>query len=124
MGPMTRAPIRAGALAALLLSALLSGCYQATFVRNVPPAGPPQDRWTSFFVFGTVGVEHIDLRALCPGGSVRMIATGGNLATQLVAIITVGIYTPRKFYWQCGAPGAPAHAAATLSQPANMVARP
>jgi hypothetical protein len=90
--------------AALLLGA--SGCYKATFYKNASVTkGEAHDEWTDFFVFGTVGTERIDVKKFCPTGDVAVVRTGGNVATGLVGVVTIGIYTPRKVYVTCAANG-------------------
>ena len=91
----------------LLLGVLSAGCYKATFVRNVPPAGEMQDEWINFWVFGLVGTQQIDVHHFCPDGNVRIVRTGRNVGTALVSLVTIGIYTPSKVYVQCGASAAP-----------------
>jgi hypothetical protein len=94
--------LRGAACAALAVTA--SGCYKATFVRD-PQAmrGEEHDEWTSFFLFGLVGTERVDVHEFCPSGNVAMVRTGGNFGTGLVSGLTLGIYTPRKVYVTCAA---------------------
>jgi hypothetical protein len=90
---------------ALLLCALaLGGCFKATFIRD-PEAvrGEEHDRWTSFFIFGLVGEQTLDVRQFCPDGRVAEVETSANFLTGLVSVVTLGIYTPRKVYVTCAA---------------------
>ena len=91
----------------LLLLALLIGqasCYKASFYTDPKLVrGLEHDRWTSFFVFGLVGTEVIDVRSFCEDKSIAEVKTGGNFATSFVSAITLGIYTPRKVYVTCAA---------------------
>jgi Bor protein len=97
---------------ALLLCA--SGCYKATFYDNPRVSkGEEHEQWTDFFVFGTVGTEHIDVKQFCPTGEAALVRTGGNVGTGLVGALTIGIYTPRKVYVTCAANG-PARSARRL----------
>jgi hypothetical protein len=91
---------------ALLLCALaLGGCYKATFIRDPDVVrGEEHDQWTSFFVFGLVGEQSLDVHQFCPDGRVAEVQTGGNFLTGLVSVVTIGIYTPRKVYVTCAAP--------------------
>jgi hypothetical protein len=98
-----RLAFRGAAVVALLL--LLGGCYKATFVRDVPAAGPTQSTWTNFFVFGIAGTAEIDIREFCPSGDVRLVRTGSNFGTGLVTVLTIGLYAPRKVWVQCAATG-------------------
>lgn len=88
----------------LLLACLLggTGCYKVTFQNPGVSAGAEHDEWTTFFVFGLVGHEVIDVKKYCPG-EVAMVRTGGNVGTTLVSGLTFGIYTPRKVYVTCAA---------------------
>jgi hypothetical protein len=85
--------------------ALFAGCFRATFVRDVPAAGPVQSKPVVFFLYGLVGERAVDVNGLCPGGDVRVIRTGMNFGQGLVAGLTLGVVTPRKIWVQCG--GAP-----------------
>jgi hypothetical protein len=87
----------------LLLCALaLGGCYKATFIRDAQATrGEEHDEWTSFFVFGLVGEQSLDVKHFCPDGRFAEIQTGANLLTGVVSIVTIGIYTPRKVYVTC-----------------------
>src|SRR5438105_10487103 len=87
----------------LLLCALaLGGCYKATFIRDAQAVrGEEHDEWTSFFVFGLVGEQNLDVKQFCPDGRFAEIQTGANFLTGLVSLVTIGIYTPRKVYVTC-----------------------
>lgn len=96
---------RSTLLCATLASALLAaGCYKATFIRD-PQAerGAQHDKWTSFFIFGLVGEQNLDVHEFCSNGRVAELQTGGNFATGLVSLLTLGIYAPRKVYVTCAA---------------------
>lgn len=96
---MNRAWLKGLLLAATLAS---TGCYRATFYRDASVSkGETHDEWTNFYVFGLVGDERVDVRPFCPGGEVAAVQTGGNFATGLVSVVTIGIYTPRKVYVTC-----------------------
>ena len=88
----------------------LGGCYKATFVNPSVAPGPEVEEWTDFFLGGLVGHEEIDVRRFCPG-EVAMVRTGGNVGTDVITAITLGIYAPRKIYVSCAAaapvPGLP-----------------
>lgn len=81
---------------------LLAGCYKATFHQAKSVArGEEQDTWTDFFIFGLVGTESFDVQEFCGGTKPAEVRTGGNFATGLVSMVTLGIYTPRKVYVKC-----------------------
>ena len=88
----------------LLLLIGLAGCYRASFYTDPKLVrGLEHDQWTSFFIFGLVGTQVIDVRNFCEGRQVAEVKTGGNFATSFVSAITLGIYTPRKAYVTCAA---------------------
>ena len=92
--------------AALLALVLAAGCYKATFIRD-PSAqrGIEHDEWESYFIFGIVGEQTLDVRQFCPDGRVAQVQTGANFGTGLVTGLTLGIYAPRKVYVTCAADG-------------------
>ncbi|HEY3668663.1 MAG TPA: hypothetical protein VGL19_21850 [Polyangiaceae bacterium] len=95
----------------LAIAALLSlnGCYAATFYRDpTVHKGEEHEQWTNFYVFGLVGSEDLDVHQFCPQGDPALVKTGGNFATGLLSVVTIGIYTPRKVYVTCAASGASA----------------
>jgi hypothetical protein len=98
----------------VLLALLLTGCYKATFISNPNVVrGADHDQWNSFFLWGLVGEETLDVRQFCSGGQVAQVRTGANFLTGLVGFFTLGIYAPRMAYvWCAASPGA---AAATAS---------
>ena len=88
----------------LLLLIGQAGCYRASFYTDPKLVrGLEHDQWTSFFVFGLVGTQEIDVRNFCEGRPIAEVKTGGNFATSLVSAVTLGIYTPRKVYVTCAA---------------------
>lgn len=88
----------------LLLLLAQASCYRATFYTDPKLVrGLEHDQWTDFFVLGLVGREEIDVRSFCEGKPIAEVKTGGNFATSLVSMITIGIYTPRKVYVTCAA---------------------
>jgi hypothetical protein len=85
----------------LVLFFILPGCYKASFYRDPSVVrGREHDEWSDFFVFGTVGKQDYDVSQFCPA-EVAEVRTGGNFATGLVSVVTIGIYTPRKVYVTC-----------------------
>jgi hypothetical protein len=103
------------ALLATLLAMGAIGCYKATFIANPQVVrGADHDQWNSFFLWGLVGEETLDVRQFCSGGQVAQVRTGGNFLTGLVSFVTIGIYAPRMAYVWCsaGQVGAPRAAVA------------
>jgi len=91
-------------LLALLLAIAASGCYKATFITNPTMVkGSDHDQWNSFFLWGLVGDERLDVRQFCGGGHVAQVRTGANVLTGLVSLVTLGIYAPRMAYVWCAA---------------------
>lgn len=87
-----------------------TGCHKATFVDPAYPTAhkaPPVEAWTHFYLFGLVGEQNIDVRQVCQGEA-ALVRTGGNVGTDVLAVVTLGIYTPRKVYVTCASPQAPA----------------
>jgi Bor protein len=126
------------ALFAMLFAIAASGCYKATFIANPNLVrGQDHDQWNSFFLWGLVGDETLDVRQFCGGGQVAQVRTGANVLTGLVSFVTLGIYAPRMAYVWCaagttvtpsaprveGAPAAPA-SAPTLSIYGDARGRP
>jgi Bor protein len=95
---------RAATVALICLG--LTSCYKATFIRDAQAvSGEEHDKWTTFFIYGLVGTEEVEVKDFCPSGDAAVIRTGGNFATGFVSAITLGIYTPRKVYVTCAADG-------------------
>ena len=129
------------AVLATLLAIAATGCYKATFIANPRLVrGADHDQWNSFFLWGLVGEETLDVRQFCSGGQVAQVRTGANFLTGLVSFVTIGIYAPRMAYVWCAAgqvatdtgvsgqagatgTGAPSHAP-TLSIYADEQGRP
>jgi hypothetical protein len=92
------------ALVASLLVVATTGCYKATFMANPNLVrGADHDQWNSFFLWGLVGQETLDVRQFCSGGQVAQARTGANFLTGLVSFVTLGIYAPRMAYVWCAA---------------------
>lgn len=87
---------------------LMGGCYKATFVTNAAPAGGTQTKKVFFFVYGLLGQpQKVDVRELCPSGTVHQIRTKLTVGNALLQGFTGGIVAPRTVEVQCGvAPGA------------------
>jgi hypothetical protein len=88
----------------LAIALTTTSCYKATFYPDPAVSkGETHEEWTDFFVFGLVGTEDFKVEHFCADGDVTMIRTGGNFATGLVSLLTIGIYTPHKIYVSCAA---------------------
>lgn len=89
--------------AALFASAMLMGCYKASFIQPGAVAGEEVRTWTSFFLWGLVGDEELDVREFCPNGRVAKVQTGAGVGTTIVSCLTLGIYNPRRVIVTCDA---------------------
>jgi hypothetical protein len=88
----------------LLCGALgaLTGCYNITYVaRSRTPAAIAHEQKQDFFLWGIVGKQNVDVRALCPTGPAKIKGQQTGVEV-LLAIITLGIYTPRSVFVTCG----------------------
>jgi hypothetical protein len=92
------------ALVAAMLAA--TGGFKATFIRD-PNAvkGTEHDMWESFFLWGLVNEQDVNVRQFCPDGRVAQVVTGGDFLTGLVGLVTLGIYAPRKVWVTCATDG-------------------
>jgi hypothetical protein len=109
---------RCAVLALFVVAA--TGCYKATFIANPNIVrGQDHDQWNSFFLWGLVGEETLDVRQFCSGGQVAQVRTGANLLTGLVSFVTLGIYAPRMAYVWCAA-GATTTAASSTTGGASV----
>jgi hypothetical protein len=94
---------KAKRVGAALALALLPGCATATLVDGRYRAGAEHLIWAHLFVFGAVGETDVDVRRVC-GTEAARVRTGGDVGTALIAIATLGIYTPRKVSVTCATP--------------------
>ena len=93
-----------GALAAAALL-LCAGCKSVQYRTGAPPGGEVTERTARFFLFGAVGTATVDLTEACPGGVSRW-QNKKSLTDGLLAIVTLGIYSPRTIVIECGRAGA------------------
>jgi hypothetical protein len=109
---------RAILFAAVAWTIGITGCHKTTFYQDPRAfAGIHHEEWTDFFIFGLVGTEELDVREFCGNDEVAAVRTGSNFATGLVSVLTIGIYTPHKFYVTCAARAASAHASSRRLAP-------
>jgi len=123
--PYSNLPLRGIATSALVASLLLgtNGCYKATFINPAVVPGETHEEWTDFFIVGLVGKEEFDVREFCPGEAAK-VATGGNFLTDLVTVVTLGIYAPRKVYVTCAAGPMPVPGAMPTALPPGFSPQP
>jgi hypothetical protein len=94
-----RAMVLVGCFASSLAS---SACYRATFMQTSVARAEETATFTHYFLFGLIGDTVIDTRAVCGSQPISDVTTGGNFTTGVLAIVTLGIYTPRIVYVGCG----------------------
>lgn len=115
-----RSWVRAATAALVCLG--LSGCYKATFIRDAKAVrGEEHDQWTTFFLYGLIGTDEVDVKEFCPDGNAAVIRTGGNFGTGFVGAITFGIYTPRKVYVTCAKGDSASGSEAEVNQQARRL---
>lgn len=87
---------------ALLLASLdvLSGCHTVTFYDPEATGGKVYEFWDDFFLVGIVNTVDHDLSKNCPKGVARL-EQKASFVNVLLAIVTIGIYTPRTTTVKC-----------------------
>lgn len=107
--------------AALLLLALLGGCYHVRYVRpsQVPEGGAAREQWHHGALGGTIDLSGpVDLAAACPGGFARVESEVGFVywlarvfsSFGILAPLHASLWTPSNVKVICAAPtsvGAP-----------------
>ena len=102
MGFARRASRLAGSATIVLA---LGGCARATIREpELAPQGTHR-AWTHTFLWGLVGDSEVDVRYYCPAKPAR-VKTGGDAASTLIGLATLGIYLPRVVTVTCSAPRA------------------
>jgi hypothetical protein len=80
--------------------ASITGCYRVTTVDSAVQGGREHSEWESFFVFGLFGDAQIDVRNECDGAA-AVVGRKDDVATALVSVVTLGIYTPTRVTVAC-----------------------
>ena len=94
--------LRRAPFLALLFSSLL-GCNTIVIeIAKGPTASEPVDNRKSYWFFGSSSKD-VDLRAICPGGTARIVEETTFL-DGLYGNLTLGIYTPRSSSYWCLTP--------------------
>jgi hypothetical protein len=94
-------------LATLGLALALSACATHKINYTNPqtaPGGATHDATQSFFLWGLVGGDEIDLPRLCPTGVSRIQSKSGAM-DGLLTVITGGLYSPMSVEVQCAGGG-------------------
>jgi hypothetical protein len=96
---------RFATFAAAVTLLLLSGCYHAVVDTGRAPSGQEFHReWASSWIAGLVPPSTIATARECPNGVAR-VDTKLSFLNQLVAGLTLGIYTPMDVRVQCAVAG-------------------
>lgn len=87
-------------VAALALCA--SGCasYNTRMSTGLPAGGEVKEQGASFYVYGLVGENNLDLAQVCPGG-VSSVQTRMTAGDKFFTFITLGIYSPMTMVVEC-----------------------
>lgn len=104
---------RALKLAAVVLLAALPACYHATIETGLPAGSQVIEKsFASGWIFGLVPPSPVRAMSQCPSG-VSKVETQLSFVNQLVAFLTLDIYTPMWIKVTCASgarsalPGAP-----------------
>ncbi len=95
--------LRRSALTLALTTFLLTGCFHQVVNTGVAPAAGNATitKTASLYFFGLVGAE-VDTVADCPTGA-AVIETQQTFVNGLLALVTLGIYTPQTVTITCAA---------------------
>lgn len=89
----------------ITLVAALPACYHATVETGRPPSPQVVEKaWASGWIFGLVSPSAVETMAKCPNG-VSKVETQLSFVNQLVAWLTVYIYTPMWIKVTCAQAG-------------------
>ena len=105
---------------AVLLAAAtaLGACYHATIETGLMPSTQTLEHsFASSWIYGLVPPKTVETTTRCPSG-VAKVETQQTFVNQLVAFLTVGIYTPMHIRVTC-AQAAGATTGASLTVPAD-----
>jgi hypothetical protein len=90
---------------AALLALCTTGCFHQVVNTGRTPGTTVVDKpWVSTWLWGLVAAQPIDARQQCPSG-VAAITTEQSFVNGLVALVTVGIYTPQHVTITCASGG-------------------
>jgi hypothetical protein len=87
----------------LLCAVALAGgaCYHATVETGATPATQTVEKgWASGWIYGLVPPSTVETASRCPNGVAR-VETQVSFGNQLVAFLTLGIYTPMSIKVTC-----------------------
>jgi hypothetical protein len=85
----------------LLAALAFGGCYKNTYTTGLP-AGNSQTIKATFFLYGLIGEETVNLNQLCPNG-VAWFQNRMDVPDALLSCITCSLYTPLTIEVRCAA---------------------
>jgi len=86
----------------LTLFLSISACHSMKFkIADGQVGNVVKDR-KSFFLFGIVPTENVDLALYCPNGTIA-VAESTSFLDGFLGFVTLGIYTPRSSTYYCAA---------------------
>jgi len=92
-------------IGASLLALSAAGCFHQVVNTGRPPGPTVVDKpWVSTWLWGLVAAQPIDARQQCPSGA-AVITTEQSFVNGLVAVVTIGIYTPQHVTITCASGG-------------------
>jgi hypothetical protein len=92
-------------LMSLAMIFLLSSCYHATVTTGLRPSTVKiENKWANGWIAGLVPPDAVETMEGCPAG-VAQVDTQLSFLNQLVAALTMGIYTPMEIVVTCANEG-------------------
>lgn len=83
------------------LALMCGACYHQNVRTGLAPSATVIDKpWVSTWLWGLVQAQPVDVRQECPSGT-ALIETEQSFPNGLVAIVTLGIYTPQHVRVTC-----------------------
>jgi len=88
-----------------MLALCTAGCFHQVVQTGRAPGTTVVDKaFVSTWLWGLVAAQPIDVRQQCPSG-VAVITTEQSFVNGLVAVVTLGIYTPQHVQVTCATGG-------------------
>ena len=92
-------------MCASLLALSTAGCFHQVVQTGRAPSATVVDKpWVSTWLWGLVAAQPIDVRQQCPSG-VAVITTEQSFINGLLAVVTIGIWTPQHVQITCATGG-------------------
>jgi len=83
----------------------IGGCHTIRFNVADVAAEPEVKERKSFFLWGLVPTDRVDMHEKCPAGVVSLTEQT-NVVDGLCDLVTLGIWSPRSTYYRCRTPPA------------------